>query len=104
MPKDKKVTYTTFACDHRQLKEEKFGIHKVFGGDKLDYKFDSGSPARNMLDTKLLLNRLISDAQKRARFCSTDLKDIFLHTPMDNPEYMKVPYKYVPPNIRKNKI
>ena len=29
-----------------------------------------------------------------------DLKDMFLHTPMTIPEYMKVPYKYFPKDIR----
>ena len=30
-----------------------------------------------------------------------DLKDMFLHTLMEKPEYMKVQYKYFPPDIRK---
>ena len=101
VPSNKKVTYATFACDHRPLKEEKWRIRIVVGGDKLEYEFDSGSPAANMLETKLLFNSVISDAHKGARFCSMYLKDMFLHTPMDNPEYMKVPYKFFPPDIRK---
>ena len=32
---------------------------------------------------------------------SLDLKDMFLMTPMDNPEFMKVPYKYFPEYIRR---
>ena len=30
-----------------------------------------------------------------------DLKDTFLHTVMEKPEYMKVHYKYFPDDIRK---
>ena len=36
----------------------------VVGGDKLFYEFDSGSPAASLLETKLLVNRVISDAHK----------------------------------------
>ena len=77
IPTNKKVTYASFACDHRPLKDEKWRICIVVGGDKLTYDADSGSPAANMLETKLLFNSVISDASKGARFCSMDLKDIF---------------------------
>lgn len=76
-------------------------IRRVVSGDKLEYKFDSGSPAANMLETKLLFNSVISDASKGARFCSMDPKDMFLQTPMECLEYMKVTFKYFPEYIRK---
>ena len=71
------------------------------GGDRLDYNDDAGSPAANLLETKILLNSVISDAHKGARFMSADIKDHFLATPMDHPEYMRVNYKYIPNDIRK---
>ena len=102
VPHNKKVTYASFACDHRPLKDEQWRIRIVVGGDKLPYEDDSGSPSANMLETKLLFNSVISDASKGARFCSMDLKDMFLHTPMLNPEFMKVPFKYLPEDIRQH--
>ena len=60
------------------------------------YEADSGSPATDMVETKILLNSVISDAEKNARFATIDLKDMFLHTTMKEPEYMKVAYKYFP--------
>ena len=77
VPKDKRVTYATFACDHRPLKDEKWRIRCVIGGDKLPYDNDSGSPAIDLIETKLLFNSVISDAKKGARFMSLDLKDMF---------------------------
>lgn len=53
-----------------------------------------------MLETKLMLNSVISDAAKGARFLTIDIKDHFLATPMALPEYMKIPYKYFPQDIR----
>jgi len=57
-------------------------------------------PAANLLETKIILNSTISDANQEARFMSADIKDHFLATPMNKPEYMKVKYKYIPEDIR----
>ena len=61
---------------------------------------DAGSPTANMLETRLLVNSTILDAHNGACFMSADLKDFFLATPMEGEEYMKVPYKHFPPDIR----
>ena len=71
----------------------------MVGWDKLDYSLDSGSPATDLTQMKILLNSVISDSAKGARFCSMDLKDMFLHTPMLDPEFMKVKLQYFPEDI-----
>ena len=99
MPKEKDVTYATFVCDYRPLKEEVYRIRITVGGDRLSYHEDAGSPAANLLETKIILNSTISDAHKGARFMTADIKDHFLATPMRDPEYMRVKIKYFPPDI-----
>ena len=99
VPKNEKVTYASFVCDCRPLKDEQWRVRLVVGGDKLPYDSDSGSPTTDMIETKLLINSTISDADKGARFATLDLKDMFLHTKMDNPEYMKVSLKYFLPDV-----
>ena len=99
VPHGSKVTYANFRMDHRPLKEEEWRIRLVVGGDKLDYDNDSGSPAASLLETKLLLNSVISDIAKNARFFTCDLKDHFLASPMDKPEYMRIPTKCIPQDI-----
>ena len=93
VPQGRKVTYASFVCNHRPLKDEKWRIRLVVGGDKLTYDADSGSPATDLLEMRLLLNSVISDSRVGARFCSMDLKDMFLYTPMHLPEFMKVAIK-----------
>ena len=100
VPKNKKTTYAGFACDYRPLKDQKWRVRIVVGGDKLPYEYDSGSPTTDLVESKILFNSTISDAHKGAKFCSMDLKDMFLHSIMVDPEFMKVPYKYFPPDIR----
>ena len=47
----------------------------------------------------MIINSTISDSKRGARFMSADLKDHFLASPMNRPEYMKIPYKYFPDDI-----
>ena len=66
VPKGEKVTYAQCVCDHRPLKPEPVRVQIVVGGDCLDCSIDSGSPATNLLEFKLLVNSIISDADKGA--------------------------------------
>ena len=101
VPLGKKVTYASFVFDFRPLKSEPYRCRLVVGGDKLPYHNDASSPAASLLETKILLNSTISDAKNGARFMASDLKDFFLASPMDSPEFMKIPIKHIPQDIIK---
>jgi hypothetical protein len=101
VPLDKKVTYGNFICDYRPLKSEKYRVRLTVGGDRLEYAKDAGSPAASLLETKLILNSTILDAHDNAKFLCADLKDFFLATPMEVPEFMRVKYKYFPTDVKK---
>jgi len=94
VPIGKVVTYGNFICDIRPLKSEKYRTRLTVGGDRLPYEADARSPTASLLETKLILNSTISDSDIGARFACADLKDHFLTTPMQDPEYMRVKYKY----------
>ena len=100
VPTGRKVTYGNFVCDHRPLKSEPYRVRLTVGGDGLEYDSDAGSPAASLVETKLTLNSTISDAHNGARFMSADLKDFFLATTMSKPEYMRIPYRYFPTDVR----
>ena len=99
VPQGANVTYANFVMDYRPLKSDPWRVRLVVGGDKLQYDYDPGSPAASLLETKLLINSVISDAHKGARFMSADLKDHFLASPMPDAEYMRIPEKYLPQDI-----
>ena len=101
VPANRKVTYANMVCDYRPLKSEPYHVRLTVGRDKLDYANNAGSPAASLLETKLIVNSVISDASKGARFCTADLKDHFLATPMEEDEYMKIHSKYFFDDIRK---
>ena len=65
----------------------------TIGGDKLDYHDDTASPAASLLETKFLINSVISDHKNHnSKFCSIDIKDFFsqhLWTDRNIYEYIK---------------
>jgi hypothetical protein len=83
------------------LKTEPHRVRCTAGGDKLTYDGDSGSPAASLLETKLIVNSTISDAHNGSKFLCADLKDHFLASPMQDPEFMRIHYKYFPEAICK---
>ena len=99
LPPHAKVTCASFVCDIRPLKTETHRVQLVVGGDRLAYDEDTGSPAASLLETKVLLNSVIGDAAKGAKFMTCDIKNFFLSTPMLKPEYMKIPKDTIPPDI-----
>ena len=86
VPVNKKVTYGNMICDFRPLKLEKYRVRLTVGGDQLDYLGNQSSPAASLLETKMLLNSVISDAKDGARFMTMDLKDHFLQSTLTDPQ------------------
>ena len=70
------------------------------GGDILLYLDNIGPPVANILETKLLINSVVSDATNGTRRMPADIKDYFLDVPMVQAEYMKVRYTHIPMEIR----
>ena len=95
IPSHKKVTYANMVCDYRPLKSEPFRVRLTVGGDRLEYDFDSASPAASLLETKLLINSTISQSAQGCRFITLDIKDFFLQTDMKDHEYMRIHKKYI---------
>lgn len=100
IPVGKKITYVNFVCDLRPLKKEMYRVRMTVGGDKLDYPHDTASPTAALLDTKLIINSTISDHKKfGSKFCSIDIKDFFLQTIMEDPEFLRIHKKYFSPQF-----
>ena len=74
VPQGRAVTYANFILDHRPLKNEQNRVRLAVGGEKLTYNEDPGSPAASLIETKLTINSVISDAQCGAQFMGLDLK------------------------------
>ena len=60
------------------------------GWDCLESMGDLASPVTTLLDKKLLLNSIISDARQDPKFVTFDLKDHFPQTVIREPKYMRI--------------
>ena len=94
IPRGRKITYANFVCDIKLHKAEQYRVRLTIGGDKLEYFLETASPAANILETKILINSVISDTKKGARFLTLDIKDFFLQSDLPTKEYIRIHSKY----------
>ena len=67
------------------------------GDDRLDYQGEVSTKTAGLTTINLLLNSVISSIW--AKFMTTDVKNFYLNTPMEEPEYMKIPFRLIPNEI-----
>ena len=65
--------------------------------DKLEYDGEPRSPVISLLNTKIFLNSVISDAGNDSTLSTADIKNHYLQSPMEKYHYMKIPLKYFTP-------
>ena len=80
-------------CDFCPGKDDPYR-RLTIGADNLDYYGNSASPAASLLETKSIINSVISDSHKGVRFASLDIKYNFLQSYLPEPEYMRIHGKY----------
>jgi hypothetical protein len=94
VPSDRKATYARFVCDERPLKTETKRVRITVGGDKIDYPGKVSTPTAELVTVKCLFNSVISTPG--AKCLSADAKNFYLGTPMERPEFMRIPIKMIP--------
>ena len=99
MPKDrlKGVTYASIVVDYKPNKIEKNQTRVTVDGDRINCTFDYGPPTADIPVIKLLWNSTFSTPG--AKYFTLDISNFYLGTPMERPEYMKMPLKIIPPEI-----
>ena len=100
VPRDRKVSYYNPQLTRKRRPEADFPggieyrVRGTYGGDRGDYQGPTAAETADITTVKLLLNDVISDPE--GKWLTTDVCDYYLGTPMDSPEYMRVPIKYIP--------
>jgi hypothetical protein len=88
------VTYGRVCVNYCPEKDEPNRTRLTIGSNRVNFPGDCGTPIVDMVTVKLHLNPVIST--KGARYCTIDLKDFYLMTPMTRPEYMSMKIKDLP--------
>ncbi len=87
----KDVTYGRICVNYRPKKDDPNCMRLTVGGNRVNFPGDCSTPTVHMVMVKLHLNSVIST--KGAHYCTIDLKDFYLMTPMTRPEYMRMKIK-----------
>jgi hypothetical protein len=67
------------------------------GGNLIDYPGDISIGTAEMETIKILLNRV--DSTLGTQFCSADVTNFYLNTPMDHHEFVHIPINLIPDEI-----
>ena len=98
MPKDRTWSYYNPQLKTK-LKPE--GIQRrvrgTIGGDKVYYPGVTAAYVAHLETIRLQLN---AAASEDAFICTADIKDFYLGTPLDRPEYMRISLKHIPSDIQ----
>ena len=99
IPRDRwrDITYARIVCNERPEKQDPDQTRITMGGDRINYPGDCGTPTADLISVKLLLNSIIST--QHAKFMTIDIKDFYLMTPMDRPEYFRMSLELFPEDI-----
>ena len=83
-----KTAYAKIVCNVRTQKEETNQTRLIFGGSNTTTEIDCVTPTANLPTVKLLINSIISTPG--AKVLGLDLKDFYLNTPMNRPEFIRM--------------
>ena len=91
------MTSGRIVCNVRPQKEEVFRTRLTIDGSRINIDMDCGTPTAGLLTVKMLLNSVISN--RGAKFMTLDIKDFYLNTPMDRPEYLRMKIANFPEDV-----
>jgi hypothetical protein len=94
IPKDRTITYAWNVIDHHPQREDPNRVCITVGGNLIGYPFELIMQTANMVSSKILWNSVIST--KDACFAGADIINMYLETPLDSYEYMKMPIALLP--------
>jgi hypothetical protein len=75
-----------------------FRVRLAFGGNLSDYDGERSSSMVDITTVKVAFNHLVSD--ENLDYCTLDLKDMYLQSKLDRPEFMRMPLAQIPMNLR----
>jgi hypothetical protein len=87
VPAGRTITYAHFCANIRPQMAE---THQYYPGEV-------SKKTAGWTTIKLLLNSVVS--KPTARFMTADVKTFYLNTPLERPEYMRIPIKLIPQEI-----
>ncbi|KAL7474779.1 hypothetical protein ACHAW6_000731 [Cyclotella cf. meneghiniana] len=93
----KNIAFEKIVVVKRPQKQETERTQITVVRTHINYPWNRATPTSDLTTAKLFVNFLISTS--RATFHSADLKNVYINTPMDQPEYMKLKLNLIPTEV-----
>eukprot|EP00804_Cyclotella_cryptica_P011350 CCRYP_016360-RA/>CCRYP_016360-RA protein AED:0.27 eAED:0.23 QI:0/0/0/1/0.5/0.33/3/0/674 len=94
IPRDRTVTYACIVVDYRPQKDDPNRVRITVGGNLITYPGELTTRTADLTTAKILWNSTISTPG--ARFACADIENMYLQTPMDRYEYMRIKANLIP--------
>ena len=94
----KDIAFSRIVCNVRPQKSKVNRTRLTYGGSNLVVPMDCGTPTADLITIKLLLNSVVST--KGAKFMCIDIKDFYLNTPLERPEYLRMKLTHFPQDVK----
>ena len=97
IPADQTVMYTRIVVDYQPQKDDLNRVCITVDGKIINYIYELTNRTADLTPSKMLWNSTISTPG--ASFCTADVKNFCLETPMERYEYMHIHIKLIPKEI-----
>ena len=97
MLQTRRPTYAHFVCEVRPQKSEKEWTRLTVGGNLINLPDPVTTCTCDLVTFKMHINSTLSRTKRK--YCSFDVKNFYLNTPMEHSEYMKIPLAHIPDEI-----
>ena len=91
---DKTITYVRIVVDQQPQKSDPNYVRLTVGGNLLNVPGDLSTTTADLTTYKILWNSMLST--KYAHFACTDIKNMYLQTPMTDYEYTQITCHILP--------
>ena len=88
------VAFSKVVCNVRPEKADPDRTRITIAGQNITYPGDVGTKTASLDLIKLILNSVLS--RKGAKFVTFDIKNFYLQTPLDRPEYVRIKLSDIP--------
>jgi len=94
IPAGRTVTYARIVVDYRPQKEDPNRVRITVGGNLIDYPYELTTRTADLQTTKIMWNSVVST--DGAKYACADIGNMYLETPMERREYMRMPIDLIP--------
>ena len=99
IPKDRTVTYARIVVDYCPQKDDPNRVRITVGGNLINYPGElTTHRTADLFTSKILWNSVLSTPN--AKYACADIGDMYLQTPMDRYEYMRIKANLVPDEFK----